>query len=59
MSRPLSCIAVVLMFLVGCESEPQSYEECILKHMPGTNEKLAVFAIEDACATKYGASTSE
>ncbi|MFW2079298.1 hypothetical protein ACG94X_16670 [Acinetobacter sp. ULE_I010] len=39
--------------LTACSPEPKTFDDCILKYMPSTQERLAVTAIYDACENKF------
>ncbi len=41
------------LLLVACSPQPKTFDDCILKHLPGTQERAAVTAIYNACLNKF------
>lgn len=52
MTKILLGITIALL-LTACSPQPKTFDDCILKYMPGTQERAAVTAIYDACLSKF------
>lgn len=44
--------------LLGCTSEPQNYDDCILKHVKSGMDRSAVLVVMQSCREKFPAGSS-
>lgn len=51
--KKLIYFTATYLFLIACSPQPKTFDDCILKYMPGTQERAAVTAIYDACLSKF------
>jgi len=43
----------ILIVFTACSPQPKTFDDCILKYMPGTQERAAGNAIYTACLNKF------
>ena len=46
-------VAVLAVVLAGCNDEPKTYDDCILKHVKAGMDKVAVLAVTRSCREKF------
>lgn len=44
---------LAITIFTACSPQPKTFDDCILKYMPSTQERAAVTAIYDACLSKF------
>jgi hypothetical protein len=49
----IALLIIGIVILSSCSKEPDNFNDCILKHIKGSQTEDAVFLIEQACETKF------
>ena len=49
----IALLIIGLVILSSCSKEPDNFNDCILKHIKGSQTEDAVFLIENACRKKF------
>ena len=47
------CTFIIILLLVGCMSQPKTYEDCMLNNISGKTDELLLETIDNVCTLKF------